>query len=224
LPALLERVVRPKLAEFGAHVRLISNGRSVAGAIAAFLADNPCDLVIVGIHAHRELEFPRTAELARSLLHRKIGSLVGVPLGEAAHIDEPPAYHSILAPTDLSELGNRAIAHAYSLVRGGSVTLLYVYLTPEGSPGALETSQRTELELRLLALVPENADTRGTATNVLIIESANPAHAIVDTATRLGCDIICMGSHGRSALGRVILGSVAEEVLHHFPKAVLIVR
>jgi nucleotide-binding universal stress UspA family protein len=47
---------------------------------------------------------------------------------------------------------------------------------------------------------------------------------IVFAAKDEGCDLIVMGTHGRTGLGRVLLGSVAEQVVRHAPCAVLVVR
>ncbi len=101
---------------------------------------------------------------------------------------------------------------------------LHVHVPPAGAVMPLDASLRADLELRLLALIPPGADARGVLTNLVIVEDEKPARAIVAIATRLGCEVICMGSHGRTALGRALLGSVAEEVVHRFSKAVMIVR
>jgi nucleotide-binding universal stress UspA family protein len=47
---------------------------------------------------------------------------------------------------------------------------------------------------------------------------------IVDTARDHGCDLIVMGTHGRSGVSRLVLGSVAEEVLRKAPCPVLAVK
>jgi nucleotide-binding universal stress UspA family protein len=53
---------------------------------------------------------------------------------------------------------------------------------------------------------------------------AEPRHGIVDEARQWQADLIVMGSHGRSGLDRLLLGSVAEGVLRHAPCSVEIVR
>ena len=50
-----------------------------------------------------------------------------------------------------------------------------------------------------------------------------PVHAILDTADKIGADLIVMASHGRSGLTRVVLGSVAEAVARRAGVAVLFV-
>ena len=51
-----------------------------------------------------------------------------------------------------------------------------------------------------------------------------PASAIVDEATQWNADLIVVGSHGHGFWGRTLLGSVSDEVLHHAPCSVMVVR
>jgi nucleotide-binding universal stress UspA family protein len=56
------------------------------------------------------------------------------------------------------------------------------------------------------------------------IRYGHVARVIVEAAEELGADVIVMGSHGRSDLTAVLLGSVAHKVLHHADRPVLIAR
>jgi nucleotide-binding universal stress UspA family protein len=56
------------------------------------------------------------------------------------------------------------------------------------------------------------------------LEVGNPAAKIVEAARSWPADLIVMGSHGRNAIANVLLGSVAQEVLHHAPCPVMVVR
>jgi nucleotide-binding universal stress UspA family protein len=51
-----------------------------------------------------------------------------------------------------------------------------------------------------------------------------PAMAICQAAERLDVDIICLGTHGRTGLPRAALGSIAEAVLNHTRRPVLLAR
>jgi nucleotide-binding universal stress UspA family protein len=57
-----------------------------------------------------------------------------------------------------------------------------------------------------------------------ITEVGNPADSIVEYATKNDIDHIIMGSHGRSGLSRIVVGSVAEEVVRKSPVAVTVAR
>jgi nucleotide-binding universal stress UspA family protein len=226
----LARAMRDRLRAFesegGGSLQMIASRGSVAESLGAFLATHPCDLAVVGVHPRLGFESQRTAEVARALLRMRIAPVLAVPLPTEplASLALPPL-HSILAATDLSELGNRAVPYAYALAGAtfGVVTILHVLETLDD---ALPVSGafRSDVELRLLSLVPHEPTSARALTNVIVIDGPDPAQTIVDTATRLDADVICMGSRGRTAVGHMILGSVAERVVHHFGKAVLLVR
>ena len=56
------------------------------------------------------------------------------------------------------------------------------------------------------------------------LKSGKPATDIVEVAKTWPADLIVMGSHGRGRIQSLLLGSVAQEVLHHAPCPVLVVR
>lgn len=59
---------------------------------------------------------------------------------------------------------------------------------------------------------------------VLHVEDRAPAEAIIDTAREHGCDLVVMASHGRSGLGRLLLGSQTQAVVGRSSVPVLVVR
>src|SRR5205807_909314 len=56
------------------------------------------------------------------------------------------------------------------------------------------------------------------------LEEGDAAAEIVRVAQEIHCDLIVMGTHGRTGIGRLLLGSVAEQVLRRAPCAVLTVK
>ena len=52
----------------------------------------------------------------------------------------------------------------------------------------------------------------------------DPRHALVEHARAMGCDLVVVGSHGRSGMVKLLLGSVASHVVTHAPCSVLVVR
>jgi len=57
-----------------------------------------------------------------------------------------------------------------------------------------------------------------------LLETGDPRDLIVQAATKLGADLIVMGTHGRRGLRRLLLGSVAESIARTAPCPVLLVR
>ena len=57
-----------------------------------------------------------------------------------------------------------------------------------------------------------------------MIDGGKAAETIVQAAERLKVDAISLASHGRGGLARAVLGSVAEAVVHHSARPVLVVR
>jgi len=55
------------------------------------------------------------------------------------------------------------------------------------------------------------------------VERGNPSKVIVQTAEKWGADIIVMGTHGRKGLPHLLIGSVAEDVVRHSKKTLIII-
>jgi nucleotide-binding universal stress UspA family protein len=60
--------------------------------------------------------------------------------------------------------------------------------------------------------------------NLVQVEHEHPYRAIIDTATKSGCDLIAMASHGRRGVSAVIIGSETSKVLTHSSIPVLVYR
>ncbi len=140
----------------------------------------------------------------------------------------------ILHPTDFSSASRPALAWAVDLAKRtkASLTLVHV-MTPvvpmvgEGyvSPQAWADLQRQmrargQRELDKHAARARKAGVRATA---LLLEGT-PADRIVRAARSRRADLIVMGTHGRGALAKLFLGSVAERVIGTTPCPVLTVR
>jgi nucleotide-binding universal stress UspA family protein len=80
------------------------------------------------------------------------------------------------------------------------------------------------IESKLRSLVPAEAAERGIGTRVSVLEGEFAAGAILAAAERLDVDTIALASHGRTGVGRLLLGSVAEEVARKSSRPLLIVH
>lgn len=148
-------------------------------------------------------------------------------------------YHHILISTDGSETATKGLDHGLTLARtlGAKVTIITVtepfpvyaataggaWVAPIDVSGEFEDRQK-DLANGILNTAREAAEKIGVAAEVLHVPNAQPAEAIVETAIARECGLICMASHGRRGLGRLLLGSQTAEVLAHSPLPVLVVR
>ena len=128
----------------------------------------------------------------------------------------------ILYPTDFSPYSNQAYFHAVAQaeVHGASLTILYVYNPgAEGQPGD-ESEDRSYWRTQLESIRPTNLAIP--VTHVLL--EGDPATEIVRYAKDAGIDQIVIGTHGRTGLERLLMGSVAERVMREAPCSVLVVK
>lgn len=147
-------------------------------------------------------------------------------------------YRHILITTDGSELAQYGVTHGLALAAavGAQVTLLtvtppYPIITGMMGEGAYtparvledyDTAQREQAETVLKAAkASASADL---TLRTQHISNAQPADAIIGAAKEFGCDLICMASHGRRGIRRILLGSQASQVVSQSSVPVLIVR
>ncbi len=143
------------------------------------------------------------------------------------------AFQKILVPTDGSSCSKEAIRTASELASGlgASLTLVYFfepfkYALPEGyvvyTPEQLaEMVDHFEQMLKEAKLTAEGHGASSVHTHVLQGVAAEDVGAY---AEEHGFDLIVMGTHGRGALGRMFLGSVADKVVRASNVPVMTVR
>lgn len=134
---------------------------------------------------------------------------------------------TILHPTDFSEPSTSALRLACSLARDYGARLILLHVAPAPivvpamgvvPPQTEEEFQRTRAALRDLEIpVP------GVEADRCLLQG-DAAAEILRAAEENQCDVIVMGTHGRTGLGRLLMGSVAEQVLRKAPCPVVTVK
>lgn len=138
-------------------------------------------------------------------------------------------WYKICCPVDFSQASRAALEEAADLARryGSELTLLHVF-EPRGADTMAmmpEVVEQTRVELaRLLGGWKAEAEGISGGTVHARVETGAAAREIVRFAEEAGCHLIVMGTHGRSGLRRLVIGSVAEKVIREAPCHVLVVR
>lgn len=149
-----------------------------------------------------------------------------------AEVLEPAAHRGIskvLLATDLSPASEGATDEAFELAGRLGASLLAVSVIdpgqlrlPGGRFGQRVDQVRTERETVAQELVARGRHL-GIRVDFLIWEG-EPGESIVAAAEAEGADLIIVGSHGRGAVGRFLIGSVSDHVVRNAPCPVLVVR
>jgi nucleotide-binding universal stress UspA family protein len=128
----------------------------------------------------------------------------------------------ILVPVDWSEPSNCAFQLAASLAREHDAQLFVLYVVPVATVmyGPPSESYLEHMREELGRIKPGDPKTQ---VQHLLVEG-DPATMILRSAKENNCDLIVMGTHGRTGLNRLLMGSVAEEVVRKAPCLVVTVK
>ena len=138
-------------------------------------------------------------------------------------------YDTILVPTDGSQAAKNAATGAIGLAERFDAELHAIYVHRDADyPKAVRDELSTELAEQATAVLDEiasDAEQRGLRIITELVATDDPVHeAIVQYATDHDADIISMGTHSRTGLDHLILGSVTERTLRVSPLPVLTVH
>lgn len=142
-------------------------------------------------------------------------------------------YKKILVPLDGSELAEQVLPHATALAEltGAELVLLRVIDTPTYdylmTAPELGASLRTQAESEATEYIQRKGNELRAAGFNITARAVNDGavHAtILRQAEKLGVDLIAMSTHGRSGLARMVMGSIADDVVRHATLPVLLVR
>jgi nucleotide-binding universal stress UspA family protein len=180
-----------------------------------------CDLIIMGRRGLRPVERMLVGRVtARVIGHTHLDVLV-VPNGTSV------GWKKIVLATDVSKYSaaaaERAIAFAKSY--GGELKVLSVVDVPPEfyaeAPQAVEDLVRKAKSF--VSNAKKQAEAAGVPAETFVLE-AEAYQAINNLTKEQKADIIVLGSHGRTGLRRLLMGSVTEKVIGYAPCPVLVVK
>jgi nucleotide-binding universal stress UspA family protein len=137
------------------------------------------------------------------------------------------ARNVILFPTDFSTASDAALSHAEALAKQTSASLLILHV--EEPPlaygaGELYYGLPEPSSERILKMLEQITPTDPMISFKHRLTIGDPAGEIVRIAGEEGVQMIVLGTHGRSVISRMLMGSVAETVVRRAPCPVLVYR
>jgi nucleotide-binding universal stress UspA family protein len=156
---------------------------------------------------------------------------------EERHNGDQAMYRKILIATDGSSISRKAVKEGIALAKqiGAKVVGFYspedyrIMFYSEFVPPMVITEeefqeQSRKTAVKRLGFIEKSAQAAGVPYEGYYVASIVPWQAIIDVAKKKRCNLIVMGSHGRSGLAGVVLGSQTTKVLTHSKIPVLVTR
>jgi nucleotide-binding universal stress UspA family protein len=143
-----------------------------------------------------------------------------------------PQIQRILVPVDFSEQSKQALDYAMFVAQRfeAQIDVLHVWKISEYAGDAMVVLTRSEPELTLSTYLRGQADQQltnfmhGLPHSKRLLEEGDPASVVARVAQEGGYDLVVMGTHGRTGLSHLMMGSVAEKVVRLSPCPVLTYR
>lgn len=147
-------------------------------------------------------------------------------------------YNNILMATDGSKFAQKAVRHAFKLAKALNSRITIVNVTENlsthellqrtkttsGNPFEAYEKAEAVVAAKILAEVHKQAVKAGIVCTDVHVKDKHPAEGIIETAEKKNCDLIVMASHGRRGVQKILLGSIASEVLARSQIPVLIIK
>jgi universal stress protein A len=142
------------------------------------------------------------------------------------------AFERILVPTDYSASSKRALELAFTLSDSAQITVVHVWDRPAYVSDELHVGYQDGSRRSLADLIRENAEKEMTEFLAPIsvpsgkrldhhLISGDPVTAILEEASKPGYQVLVVGTHGRSGVTKLLLGSVTEKLIRLSPIPVL---
>jgi nucleotide-binding universal stress UspA family protein len=198
---------------------------TTAAEIVRFAQELGCDLAVMGTHGRTGLRRLLTGSVAETVLRQ-----AGCPVLVLRSTELPPEVEPlrvILHATDFSESSASALQVARFLARDRGARLVVLHVVPpelaiEGATVAPEDPQSSQARLEQIRSALDGSDLKYPVE--VRTAHGDPASEILWTADELGCGLMVIGTHGRTGLARLLMGSVAEAVLRRARPPVLAVK
>lgn len=222
----LEKKRDAALAKGAKRVFIEQSRGNPPAAIKDFADAGPYDLIVMGTLGRTGLAHFFLGSVAERVVRTASCAVLTVH-------ERPKSFTKILVPTDFSAGGKVALDAAIDLAARwhASITLLNVYepvayAFPTGSSiyASLPVDGVIKDQLASLDELRRSALAKGAKQVEIAQRTGHPPTEIRNVARDGGFDLIAMGTHGRSGIAHMLIGSVAERVVRTAPCPVLTIR
>jgi nucleotide-binding universal stress UspA family protein len=207
--------------EEGVLIKTVCEEGEIFERISDLAASERCDMIVTGRRGLRRLERALVGSVTARVIGYSQRDVLVVPS------DTHVGFQRVLVATDGSKQCRTAIERAIDFAGsyGGEVSVVSIVDVP--SEFYAEAPQVVEdlvhKALGYVGDVKKQAEASGVKAETFVREG-EAYQAIIELAKARDVNIIVMGSHGRSGLKRLLMGSVAEKVIGYAPCPVLIAR
>lgn len=209
-----------------------TNG-DVAETLVRYCSYNDVDLVVMATHGRGALRRAWLGSVADALVRRtRVPVLLIRSSIDGEATSRPGRFRHLLVPVDGSDASRTVMDRAAELASGDLARLTLLRVLPPPvlldapysvvSVESAEWPERRESAHGALDADAERLRSRGLDTDAVVTVGAQPASTILEFARENDVDLIVMGTRGKRGWERLLLGSVAERVIHHATTPVLL--
>jgi nucleotide-binding universal stress UspA family protein len=227
LEALRERLFK------GVPVEIqIVEGMGASVAIAQYARDHDVDVIVLASHGRTGFKRAVLGSVAERVVRGAPGDVIVVRSDDIEE-EQGMEIKTILVPTDFSGYADEALERAtqFAKLTQAEIHVLHAYefpmpllvadvpvSLPQEVYDQVQDAAKQGVEKRIAKVVAEGVKAAGG------VICDNPTRAILDAAVKTHADLIVMGTHGRTGMKHVLLGSVAERIVRMAPCPVMTVK
>jgi nucleotide-binding universal stress UspA family protein len=211
--------------------------KGIAQGIINVANENACDLIIMGTHGRKGLAHTFLGSVAERVT--RLATIPVLLIRETNHTTST-TFQRILIAVDGSAASRKALHYADRLAKLTNAELHLVHVIPDIPPPLVDpigvggiaasltyndTLKQLEHEAHIVMEVSRaEIATTNTVFHTARAQRERIPEVLVKYASEQHCDLIVMGTHGRTGFNRLLLGSVAEGVAHTTPVPLLLIH
>jgi nucleotide-binding universal stress UspA family protein len=218
----LERIAALELADVEGVDCATRCSPSAAHAIVEHGREFGVDLCVVGTHGRSGIMRLLAGSVAEKVVRHAVCDVIAVPMTSPPW---PPKL--IIAGTDLSEASRPALAAAASLggAVGAEVRIVHVFDDSRAGAHPVGVFETLDDALdRTRGAMEKLAEERVPGAKTAVLSGTSAARELCNYAGETKAGMIVVGTHGRSGLSHMLIGSDAERTVRHAPCALMVVR